>query len=68
MPPRPPALTRTNAGPWGPFQDDIILVKSKMEDAGWWDGQSETTGVRGIFPNNFVEQMSEQRRPSVECT
>ena len=43
-----------------------MLVKSRLDDAGWWEGVLESTGRRGMFPNNFVDIISDQRG-SLEC-
>ena len=42
-------------------QDDIVVVKSKLDDQGWWEGTSESSGRRGMFPNNFVEAIPDGR-------
>jgi len=34
--------------------DDIITIL-KQEEEGWWEG--EFNGKRGVFPNNFVEEL-----------
>ncbi|KAJ8293602.1 Cell division control protein 25 [Rhodotorula toruloides] len=39
-------------------QGDIIEVLSTLE-SGWWDGVVLQSGVRGWFPSNFVEELSE---------
>lgn len=40
-------------------QGDIIEVLSTLE-SGWWDGVVLQSGVRGWFPSNFVEELSEE--------
>ncbi|BGP25178.1 cell division control protein Cdc25 [Rhodotorula toruloides] len=39
-------------------QGDIIEVLSTLE-SGWWDGVVLQWGVRGWFPSNFVEELSQ---------
>lgn len=39
-------------------QGDVIEVLSTLE-SGWWDGVILQTGVRGWFPSNYVEYVSE---------
>ena len=46
------------------LQEDIVIVKSKMDDQGWWEGESTSTGKRGMFPNNFVEIIPDGALPS----
>jgi hypothetical protein len=38
------------------FEGSIVTVLSEI-DAGWWEG--EYNGRRGIFPNNFVEEIKD---------
>ncbi len=37
-------------------EGDVIRVTNKDVTEGWWEG--ELNGATGVFPNNFVEQLS----------
>ena len=41
------------------FDVDEIIVVHKIDDSGWWEGESR--GHRGIFPGNYVELLSPKR-------
>ncbi|GAA5947617.1 hypothetical protein JCM3765_001004 [Sporobolomyces pararoseus] len=53
------SYTGTDASSLSFRQGDIIEVLSTLE-SGWWDGIHCDTKVRGWFPSNYVQQISEE--------
>ncbi|GAA5883613.1 hypothetical protein JCM16303_004913 [Sporobolomyces ruberrimus] len=53
------AYTGADASSLSFRQGDIIEVLSTLE-SGWWDGIHCDTKVRGWFPSNYVQQISEE--------
>ncbi|GAA6010375.1 hypothetical protein JCM11491_006292 [Sporobolomyces phaffii] len=53
------AYTGADAASLSFRQGDIIEVLSTLE-SGWWDGIHCETKVRGWFPSNYVQQVSEE--------
>jgi hypothetical protein len=37
----------------------INILDKNLEDDGWWRGEIISTGKRGVFPENFVEEITE---------
>ena len=37
---------------------EFVRIESKMDGDGWWEGEMEGTGKKGVFPDNFVAAAS----------
>ena len=37
----------------------VYIIDKNLEDEGWWRGESIATGKIGVFPDNFVEQLTD---------
>jgi hypothetical protein len=42
----------------------IYILDKNLEDDGWWKGESVETGQVGVFPDNFVEEISSMSTPT----